>query len=825
MNNLGQFLRTYSLQHNARIAYEIKRGFRTEKFSFADVHSLALKTATLLKSYGLKKGDTVVIWAPNMPEYPILYFACWILGIIVVPIDIRTTEETRQLFIATAGCKFGFKSKIIAGSFPPPVAHTCYLEDLIELVQPLPELEEAPEVAPDDLAEIAFTSGTTGTPKGVQLTHRNFLANVSALCQTFPFKQKYRTLSLLPLSHAFEQVVDLLAVFQFGSAVTYLERINPATIISTLRKHRITTAFVVPQFLQLLMTGIEREIEKSGAQRIWSMLQSIASLLPIRLRRCIFYPFRQRLGKHFQFFGCGSAPLNSKLAQKWENTGIVIYEGYGATETTAVLTINTPFAKRQGSVGKALPGTHIQINPTTHEIIARGPNVSAGYFQDMPKTQQAFTEGWYRTGDIGSFDAEGYLYITGREALRIVLPGGEKVYPEDIENQLNAHPLVLESCVVGVQREQGERVHAAIITRYPQELDEIVRQVNQKLSSHEQILEWSLWRHDDFPRTPILKIDRRKVANAIEGRKETLAAVQISEDDKLRSLIAQSKKIPVSRIKETDVLTTDLALDSLQRVELLSLIEQDLGVTVAETEITEHTTVSQLRELIENAEVVPEGPPFHALNYTPLLVRTRVLLQTMLIFPLHSLFVPLEISGKENLVNLELPAIFYFNHMGIMDAVCVLRALPLSIRRKLVIAATQDLWQEWRQFFVEFWGGGFPFDTRHNIKASFELMGEFLDNGFSILIAPEGGISKDGTLQPFKSGIGFIATHMHAPVVPIKIDPSYREIFPPMDAALLENIPKKRKRIWVKIGEPMIFSKQSSLELAMQKIRQAMIEL
>ncbi|GLV57116.1 hypothetical protein KDH_39540 [Dictyobacter sp. S3.2.2.5] len=542
MRNLGQFLDTYARLHGTHIAYEMKSGFRTEKLSFADVYVLALKTATFLRSRGLTKGDTVVIWAPNMPEYAVLYFACWLLGIVAVPIDIRTTTETRQMFVASARCKLGFKSKVITGDFSAAAIPTWHLEDLIELVQTLPELKELPDVAPDDLAEIAFTSGTTGTPKGVRLTHHNFLVNVSALCRTFPFKQEYRTLSLLPLSHAFEQVVDMLAVFQVGSTVTYLERINQVTIMNALRRHGISTAFVVPQFLQLLMTGIEREVEKSGARRIWSALQRIAPFLPMRVRRAMFYPFRQRLGTHLRFFCCGSAPLNSKLARKWEYLGIAIYEGYGATETTAVLTLNTPIAKRQGSVGKALPGARIEIDPATHEIIAQGPNISPGYFQDVRKTQQVFSHGWYRTGDIGRLDAEGYLYITGREVSRIVLPGGEKVYPEDIEKRFNAHPLVRESCVIGVKREEGERVHAAIITRYPQELNEVVRQVNRGLSSHEQVMEWSLWQHDDFPRTPIMKIDRAKVTDAIVKRGEMPAAVQVDESDTLRSLIARSKK-------------------------------------------------------------------------------------------------------------------------------------------------------------------------------------------------------------------------------------------------------------------------------------------
>lgn len=827
MNNLGQFLREYAQQHHERIAYEIKRGFRTERFRFADVYMLALKTATFLKNCLLKKGDTVAIWSPNMPEYPILYFGCWLLGVVAVPIDVRTTEETLQRFVTKARCKLGFKSRSVPGTFPHAIAQTYYLEDLIAFVQELPPLANLPEVFPDDLAEIAFTSGTTGTPKGVLLTHHNFLSNVSVFCQIFPLKRVQRTLSLLPLSHAFEQLVDFLALFQTGRTVVYLERLNQVTIMRALRKHTIMAIAIVPQLLQLLMSGVERAIENKGQYKIWSLLHTIAPYLARPVRRLLFRPIHQRLGQHLQFFGCGSAPLNHKLAKKWENMGIAIYEGYGATETTAVLTINTPQAKRLGSVGKTLPGVQVRLDPQSHEILARGPNVFSGYFQDEERTQQAFSDGWYRTGDVGEFDAEGFLYITGREASRIVLPGGEKVYPEDIENKLNAHPLIRESCVICVKRAEGERVHAVVITKYPQQLEDIIRQVNRELSSHERILEWSAWHQDDFPRTPLLKIDRREIAAIIGGRAEKSAQVQTTgqtaEKDQLLSLITRVTQSPMSHIRETDALA-DLQLDSLQRVELLSLLEQDLGVTIAETEITEDTTVAQLRELIQRKEVVSEGLPFHALNYRPLVVNVRIILQNLLAFPLHALFVPLHVSGKENLVNVKLPAIFYFNHMGIMDAVCALRVLSTSLRRKLVVAATRDLWKEWRRGFVEFWGGGFPFDTKQNVKASLELTGDFLDDDVSILIAPEGSISKDGTLQPFKAGIGFMATHMHVPVVPIKIDPSYREIFPPTGTPL-ENLPKKRKKIWVKIGTPMTFSSQSSVEQATKDMQQAMIAL
>ncbi len=865
--NLGQFLKENSKKHQQRIAYEIRRGFRTQRFTFEEVYDLSLKTASFLTHQGLKKGDKVAIWAGNCPEYPILYFGCWLVGCVAVPIDIRTTEETLKIFLTKAKCSLGFKGKFIPGDFGKLVKETFYLEDLVELVNsqtspprsnfvtPRRWPQDSSEVNLDDLAEIAFTSGTTGTPKGVMLTHANFLSDVEALTQAFPFQKNWRALSLLPLSHAFEQVVDLLALFQTGIKVTYLERANRLTILKALRKGKITSVVLVPQALQLLMNGIEMEVEKQGKQKVWRILNILAPNLPKWTRRLLFHSVHQKLGGNLQFFGSGSAPLNLKLAQKWEALGIEIFEGYGATETTAALTINTLSAKKLGSVGKVLPGMEIAINPEVSihhtpgvegEIWAKGANISPGYFQDEQKTNQVFTseeslrntsevaegllrgeERWYRTGDVGEIDKDGFLYITGRESFRIVLANGQKVYPEDLEKKLNSHSLIKESCVVGIKREPGEVVHAAVITDYPNKLDSIIKDVNTKLSSHEQIMEWSHWSEQDFPRTPILKIDRRKVTATIQGIQGIKTEKQpslVKTQDKLISLISQVTKTNPGKIKETAILATDLKMDSLGRVELLSLIEEELAASISETQIDQHTKVSDLRKLIEQVPTAEDELPVVEQNYSPWAFNLRILLQNWLVFPLHNLFVPIEVQGQKNLKNLSMPAIFYFNHIGVMDGVCVLRVLPQEIRQKLVIVANAKLWGEWRRFFVEGLGGGLPFDNQEKVKASLELVGEFLDKGFSLLLTPEGEFTKNGKLLRFKPGIGLLATQMQVLVIPVKIDRSYREIFPPV-GGFLENIPQKRKKIIIKIGQPLSFKKDLSYAEASSQMQRAMEQL
>jgi long-chain acyl-CoA synthetase len=609
-----------------------------------------------------------------------------------------------------------------------------------------------------------------------------------------------------------------------------------------LRKNKITSVALVPQVLQLLINGIENEVQKEHKQKIWTFLNNLSSNLPFFVRRLLFRSVLNKIGPNLLFFGCGSAPLNLKLAQKWENLGIEIFEGYGATETTAVLTINTPKAKKLGSVGKALPGIKLRIDtdvrsqPTPDvkrvrtsgydgEVLAKGPNISPGYFEDEEKTEAAFKNDWYHTGDVGELDSDGFLYITGRVAFRIVLLNGQKVYPEDIEKKLNAHPLVAESCVVGVKKEEGEVVHAVVITKYPKDLSKIIKDTNQNLASHEQIMEVSLWQKEDFPRTPILKIDRKRIAETLRGVGVTKEPVKIDVYDKVINLISQVAKIASTEIKENSTLATDLKLDSLQRVELLSLIEQDFAVAIPEASINPQTTVEILRRLIQESPTESPEIPINQWNYNPMFAKIRTILQNVFAFPIHSLFVPLKVIGEENLRNIKLPAIFYFNHIGIMDGLCVLRMLPKTVREKLVIAVNADIWQDYRKNWVQFLGGGFPFDKKKRIKASLELTGEFLDKGFSVLLAPEGTFSKDGRLMEFKPGIGFMAVEMQVGVVPIKIDTKYREIFPPMGGTFLENLPKKRKKIWIKIGKPMNFSKGIPYEEATQKMHQALVTL
>ncbi|MCL6552436.1 MAG: AMP-binding protein [Firmicutes bacterium] len=403
--NLGTLILAAADTGGDAVAFQMRRGVRRERLTFAEAGVAARRTAAWLLAGGLSPGDRIVVWAPNMLEYAVLYFGAWLAGVVVVPIDVRTRQEVVDRFVTAAAPRLGFKSRDLDGTFGAPVEQTFALEDLLGLVGDVKPIQTVPATTPDSLCEVAFTSGTTGTPKGVMLTHGNFLAEVEALRRGFPLDRGERALSVLPLSHALEQTVGLLLAFVSGVRVTYVPRINALTMSRTLQEDRITCMIVVPEVLRLLLNGIERQAQRQGQGANWRRAHRLAGRLPFPLRRLLFHRVHQALGGHLCFFGCGGAALDRAVAEAWERMGVRIYEGYGLTETSGAATINSPTARRLGSAGRPLPGVAVRI-AADGEIQIRGPSVTPGYYQNPDLTARSFVDGWLRTGDIGTLDAD-----------------------------------------------------------------------------------------------------------------------------------------------------------------------------------------------------------------------------------------------------------------------------------------------------------------------------------------------------------------------------------------------------------------------------------
>jgi long-chain acyl-CoA synthetase len=478
----------------------------------------------LREQLGLQPGDRIMTWSPSEPALPAVYFGAMRAGLILVPLDLRMSPdaiagilgsaEPRRLILGT-GRDAPDPAGVGLAAFP-----TTTVADLIaDPDGTLPDdwavtVDAWPRPRSEDVWDLIFTSGTTGTPKGVMVAHDNLLATIGAIVHVIP-PLEHRIVSVLPLSHLFEQAIGLIYALSVGADILYVRSRNPRVLFEALRAHRVTSLIVVPQVLDLFWTAIEREADRSGRRRLFDRLRAIARHLPYRLRRLIFRDVHARLGGGLSLFVSSGAFLPPALQQAWEDLGVVVIQGYGSTEN-GFGTCTTPQDHGLGTVGRAVPPVELRI-ADDGEVLFRGPTLFKGYWRDPAATARAIDpDGWYHTGDIGHLDAGGRLVLSGRTKDRIVLPNGLNVYPEDIENALRIAGI--RDAIV-VETKPG-RIEAVVLLDGVGARDEAaakpivgaaIRAANAALGPQQRIAGWQLWPEDDFPRTHTLKIRRDPV--------------------------------------------------------------------------------------------------------------------------------------------------------------------------------------------------------------------------------------------------------------------------------------------------------------------------
>src|SRR6266571_5888012 len=484
-------------------------------WTYAELLDKANRAAAYLAANGIAQGDRLVFWGGNRPEWVAAFFGAQMLGAVVIPLDVRSQQDLLGRIEQQTQPRHMLLGKEQAanlkGSHPP---HTLFENLKAVLSASPPTVGISPD--PDDIAQLVFTSGTTGSPKGVILTHKNIVSNTRMTQTRVPPGPSNRVLSLLPLSHMFEQTTGLFTPLSGGASITYIASLRPDIIFGAMQKHRITNMSCVPQVLQLFRDGIEREVRKQGKQRAFERMHGIAGRLPMPVRRLAFRAMHRRLGGEFDFFAVGGAYLDPDLALWWEALGVRVVQGYGMTEAAPIVACHWLTKRNARSVGKPAPGLDMRI-ADDGEVLVRGDNLSPGYWQNPDATAESFVDGWYRTGDLGSFDAAGWLYLRGRKKNVIVLANGMNVYPEDVEHALQTDMRVRDAVVLGIMQGQETEVHAVLLLAKGAERDvaEIVRAANQRLAPHQQIRRHTLWPEDTFPLTPTLKVKRADVAERL----------------------------------------------------------------------------------------------------------------------------------------------------------------------------------------------------------------------------------------------------------------------------------------------------------------------
>ncbi len=765
-------------------------GFRTRRYQYREVAAAARGFAGHLHEAGLRKGDAVLLWAENRPEWIAAFWGCVLGGVVAVPIDFRSSAEFARRVAGIVRARVALVGDDVTAAEAGGQASLGADIQVWRLSRlDWHDRRGAPAVPPagDDVAEIIFTSGATAEPKGVVITHRNLLANIIPIEREVLKYRRYgrpffplRFLNLLPLSHMFGQAMATFIPPLLPGTVVFMRGFNPAEIVAQVKKRRVSVLVSVPKILDVLAEHVRRafpDVENAPPGRVH-----------VARRWWRYRAVHRAFGPKFWAAVVGAAPLEPALEEFWSRLGFLVIQGYGLTETAPIVSLNHPFAARKGSVGKALPGVEVQIAPDG-EILVRGDNVTRGYYRAGPESAGAFEDGWLHTGDIGELDAGGQLFVRGRKKEMIVTPEGLNVFPEDVERVLAEQPGVVDCAVVGLAQGGEERAHAVIVAAPGADTGEILKAANARLADHQRIRGISVWPSAELPRTEgTRKLKRREVKRWVETGVAPPQATTAGQplDGVLARFVGDRQLRPDTTLEE-------LGLSSLERVELMVALEERAQTRIDEGRFAEARSVADLQALVAAAEAA-EGAGVEAAGAWEMPSWSRGRLVTAfrrgalacLLLPLTRLFARIRVEGLEHLRALDGPVVFASNHQSHMDTPVILAALPGSVRRRVAVAMAKEF------FDAHFHPDGRSRRERHAASALYHLaalffnafplpqreagarqtlryIGELVSEGWSVLIFPEGRRTDAGEIGDFKPGVGMVGARLGVPVVPVRL--------------------------------------------------------
>jgi len=779
-------------------------GYRTWSLTYREVGDAARAFAGRLREAGIAKGESVAIWSENRPEWIVALWGCLLEGVILVPIDYRAsaaflvrvaeivsarailagdvvdsaslTDPARPVW-PLAGVRSQFLPMAdaqVPGTFPGKVPGTCA------------------NLTPDDTAEIIFTSGATADPKGVVITHRNILANIVPIEKEIAKYRQWarpflpiRFLNLLPLSHMFGQAMGTFVPPMLPGLVLFTRSYSPDDIIRQIRERRVSVLVCVPKILEVLKEYLVRVAPETAdlpaQKRHWTA------------RWWKYRGVHRMFGFKFWAIVVGAAPLDPELEAFWGRLGFVVVQGYGLTETAPIVTLNHPFHAARGAVGKPIAGVEIRI-ADDGEILVRGENVTRGYFNAPEETRTAFRDGWFHTGDVGEIDGTGQLRIRGRKKEMIVTPEGLNVFPEDVEQALNAQPGVRESAVVGASPagSTAERVHAVLVLEPGADVDEVVRGANLQLGDHQKVRAAAVWPGSELPRTEgTRKLKRRELKSWLAGERDRQKPATAEQGRTVASVL---ERFAPGRTLTPETTIDALGLTSLERVELMMALEEAFQVTVDEARFGAARTVADLDALTRPLEAAgpatvaaTESIQFPAWNRSlPARALRRASLPTW-ILPLGRLFARVDVRGLDHLDSLKGPVIFAANHQSHLDTPVILDALPAPWRYRVAPAMAKEFFKAHfypeqysrkaylqnsaNYYLASLFFNAFPLPQREGgTRQTLRYIGELISRGYSILIYPEGRRTQGGEIARFQPGAAMIAARLEVPVIPVRLE-------------------------------------------------------
>ena len=550
-NNILSLLEVKTEDYGERVALGMKNSFGWKEFTYKGIGLLSRKLAHyFINELGLQKGERLAILSESKPEYGACVFASIISGLVTVPLDVKLTKYELKSILSDCQpsiilvSQYCLDMALFLKQELPSIKHILVIDEHsynngIKNIYELPNNYSAKWRLrnPKSTALIIYTSGTTGAPKGVEITFKNITAQLEDLKEALEAilpPRNVKTLSILPMNHLFEMTVGFSAFLNFGFSVYYTQSLKPKDILSIMREKQIEFMIVVPAFLRLLKTAIEANINKSSPieKSVFKFLYHFAKFVPFyELKKILFKKIHDEFGG--EFIGCisGGAPLDVEVGKFFERIGIRVYQGYGLSETSPVVSVNTDKRNDLASVGRPLKQYETRIDKETGELQLRGASVMKGYYNQPELTAQTFTEdGWLHTGDIARIGKDNHIYITGRIKNMIVLSGGKKVFPEEVESVLEKSDYIAEVCVLGLSRAFGvkdntEEIVAVVVPKaylYTQHSDSEVEQMvradikslSQRLTAYKRPVSIIVSK-DSLPQTTTRKIKRKDVKNLI----------------------------------------------------------------------------------------------------------------------------------------------------------------------------------------------------------------------------------------------------------------------------------------------------------------------
>lgn len=827
-----------------RVAMRIERDGRKEQYTFEDVNELTSRAAGFFAENGIAQGSRVILYSHNMPEWGMTYFGILKSGATAIPIDPASSVAEIVNF-----AKAGEASAIVLSpklAVENPDLKTSFKDagldvkvwtfaDVFEMPD---ETEEAkrnallpPKIHSNAIASLIFTSGTTGTPKAVMLSHKNFVNMISMLSSVLDMSITDGVLSVLPMHHTFEFSAGFLTPFSNGTQITYLNELTAEDLSRTIENGHVTGMVGVPALWEMLHRRIKTRLRERGdwiadlADNVIDFNAWIRDNTPFNLGPIVFFPIHQGMGGKMRYLISGGSASSEKVQKDLHGLGFTVLEGYGLTESSPVLTVARPGNKLlKGSVGKPLPGVEVKIdNPDDNgvgEVLARGQNVMVGYYNNDEATEAVLQDRWLRTGDLGKIDEDGNLFIVGRSKDVIIDSNGKNIYPDEIEDLYGKSSFIKELSVVGMpDGDGGEKIAALVVPDYEHDIALSRAEANKKVEEHfrevsagipffkrVKVLHLTPF---ELPRTATRKVKRPEVVEMLQtleerSKKKTKTIVESKSDDNavwIRKIVASVSNRPLSDVAVEDKLA-DLGFDSLMFVELQAAVEDAGGRVISPDTLNEIQTVRELLTAInrvDKSKKLADEPRAEEKKdddeiYIPSLVRRAGNAAVQLATDtLYNTVLDTSIDGAGN-VPRHVNFIVAPNHTSHLDTGLVKRALGEMAEQTVAVAAA-DYWfdTKYKRAYMNNFTTLVPIERTGSLRQSLRHVTQILNDGYNALIFPEGGRQESGQIAEFKPIIGYLALNQKIGILPIYIWGTY-------DAFPKGMIVPPRKSIGAKIG-------------------------